>query len=57
LFTRTVAFVETTNGERVDMWSIQGVRWQMQDNWKVTVAVGQLREALLEETGRTDITS
>jgi hypothetical protein len=39
------------------MWSIQGVRWQMQDNWMVTVAVGRLREALLEETGRTDITS
>lgn len=56
-FTRTVAFVETTNSERVDMWSIQGVRWQMQDNWKVTVAVGQLREAFLEETGRTDITA
>jgi hypothetical protein len=57
LFTRTIAFVETKTGERVDMWSIQGVRWQMQDNWKVTVAVGQLREAFLEATGRTDITS
>ena len=54
LFTRTVAFVETTTGERVYMWSVQGVRWQMQDNFKVAVAVRQLREALLEATGRTD---
>lgn len=57
LFTRTVAFVETMNGERVDMWSLQSVRWQMQDNFKVTVAVRQLREALIEATRRTDITT
>lgn len=57
LFTRTVAFVETTTGERIDMWSVQGVRWQIQDNFKVAVAVRQLREALLEATGRTDITA
>ncbi len=45
---RSIAFLETVSGERIDLRAIQGTRWHRHDSYKVKKAVERLQAALEE---------